>query len=250
MIWQNFLQSDFCSIGIEDEFEGVKKVGETLVVRSISPLPAGLLLSIGDAVHNMRCALDFSISEILHWKDTRLTFPMGETREELEASFRTEPEFVSGRTKGKGRNAAIEIAVPKIGEFILDEIRPYKGGHEVLWALGKLDNTDKHRLLVPVLVPQTISGIKTVDDNNNRMTDCSAQVGHGGVCRVMMVSGITGFKIESYGKATAEIFFNEVGIIERQPVFPALSAMLKGVNETIEALDKFVTSSGWNKPTR
>jgi hypothetical protein len=249
-IWQAFLQTDFCEIGIEDQFEGEKKIGECLIVRSVVPLPAELILTIGDAVHNMRAALDYTVSEILHWKDTRITFPMGETRDELVTSFRTEPEIVGSKTRKKGRNAAVELAIRGIGEYIVEKIRPYKGGHPTLWALGKLDNTDKHRLLIPVLVPQTISDVDTIDDNNNRMSGCSVTVGPGGICRALMVSGISGFKIQRYGKPTAEIFFNEIGIIEGQPAFPALSAMLRGVNETISGIDEFVTTAGWNKPAR
>jgi hypothetical protein len=83
-LWQGFLESDFCQLSVEPDPEG----GECIRVASLKTLPAELVLRLGDAVHNLRCALDYTISEILGWKDTRVTFPMHETREELIASFR------------------------------------------------------------------------------------------------------------------------------------------------------------------
>jgi hypothetical protein len=137
--WEAFRQTDFCKLVLEDESDG----GQSLRVVSLDALPAELVLVLGDAVHNMRCALDYTVSELLGWKD--LTFPMDEGREELEASFRTEPEIIGGRTVKKGRNAAIEVAVPGIGRFITDERRPYKTVDGYRWPLGNsmlVTNTD------------------------------------------------------------------------------------------------------------
>lgn len=236
--WKAFLETDFCHLAVEDQPDG----GQLLRIVSVEALPGELVLSLGDAIHNLRSALDYTVSELLGWKDTRLTFPMGEEREELISSFRTEPEVVAGKTKGKGRNAAIEAAIPGIGRFIVDEIRPYKAAGGFLWPLNKLDGRDKHRLLIPVLIPQSIGGINVVDQNNNRMTNCGASVGAGGAVN-LVAFGAGGVQIESYGKPTAEIFFNEPGIVEGQPVFPTLLQMSQAVAEAISLIDTFVAGS-------
>lgn len=158
-IWKAFLKPDFCQLRIEDHPDG----GQSLRVISVNSLPAKLLLSLGDVIHNLRAALDYVVSEILGWKDTRLTFPMGEEREGLAASFRAEPEIVDGKAKGKGRSAALELAAAGIGKFIVGEIRPCKSANNLLWVLNKLDSRDKHRLLIRVLIPQSIHGINAVD---------------------------------------------------------------------------------------
>lgn len=243
-IWQAFLKTDFCQLRLENEADG----GQSLKVVSVSPLPAELVLCLGDGIHNLRSVLDYTISEILGWKNTRLTFPMGEEREELVNSFRTEPETVNGRTIGKGRNAAIESAIPGIGKFIVDEIRPYKAANSFLWPLNKLDGRDKHMLLIPVLVPQSITGINAIDKNNNRVTDMTGTVGPGGTVN-MVLFGAGGVKIESYGKPTAEIFFNEIGVIERQPVFPTLVQLSQAVSQTVDRIAEFAIEAGW-QPTR
>lgn len=240
-IWEAFLETDFCELRVKDEPDG----GQTLSVVSVKVPPANLVLTLGDTIHNLRCALDYTISELLGWTDTRLTFPMGEKREELVSSFRTVPETVGGRTRRKGKYAAIEVAVAGIGQFIVDEIRPYKAG-SVLWVLNKLDVRDKHRFFVPIVVPQTITGINTVDNNNNRMIDCTGTVGAGGTVN-MVRFGAGGVKIESYGKPTAEILFNEVGIIENQPVFPTLVQMSQAVAQTIDLIAEFAVAAGWGR---
>lgn len=241
--WQQFLETDFCTLALESDAKGT---GQVIRIKSISPVPTEFELYIGDAVHNLRCALDYTVSEILGWKDTRLTFPMGETREELVNSFRTEPEVVDGKTKGKGRNAAIEVAINGIGAFIVDEIKPYKASGGLLWPLGKLDGRDKHRLLIPTLVPQTIGGINAIDANDNQVIGGSATVGPGGVSNFVGF-GAGGVKILSYGKPTAEIFLNETGIIEGRPILPTLIQMSRAVTETIDRIEEFATSSGWRR---
>lgn len=248
-IWEGFLESDFCSVVIEKEVRenGVEIDG--LVVKTIRSFPIELVLTLGDAIHSMRCALDYAISEILHWKNTRITFPMDETRENLVASFATEPAQTGARTKGKGRNASIEQMVPEIGRFIVDTIRPYKGGNDALWALGKIDNTDKHRLLTPIFVPQTVENINMRDNHGNQLIDCSAVIENSGACRLIAMNASQGMKIESYGKATAEIFFNEAGIVEGQPLFPVLIQMRRAVGQTLESLSKFVVAAGWEPAT-
>ena len=244
LIWQEFLKTDFCHLSVEDNPDGT---GQSIRVTSVEPLPAELLLALGDAIHNLRCALDYLVSELLGWKDTRLTFPMGEERDELVDSFRTQPEMVAGKTKGKGRNAALEMAVVGIGEFIVNEIRPYKAADGFLWALGKLDARDKHRLLIPVLVPQTISGINAVDANGNGVWDCTVTIGPGGTSTPFGLGW--GVKLQNYGKPTAEIFFNEVGIIESKRVFPTLFKMSQAVAETINRIEEFAIANGWSRPT-
>jgi hypothetical protein len=241
--WQRFLETDFCKVVVEDDANR----GQTLRIVSVANVAAELVLNLGDAIHNMRCALDYVIAETLGWKDTRITFPMDKTREELIASFRTNPETVGQRVMKKGRNAPVEEAVPGIGDFIVNEICPYDTPDGFLWALGKLDARDKHRLLVPVVVPQTIPGINAVDANENRMINCVGTVSAHGVVNFMRF-GAGGVKIEGHGKPTAEILINEVGIFENKRLFPSLAKFSQITLETINRFDEFLISVGWVRP--
>lgn len=240
--WAAYLQTNFCRLSIETDESG----GNSIRVVS-DPLPADILLTLGDAIHNLKSALDFAISEVLGHQNTRITFPMSETREELETSFASggrEGCAACGRGSQKGRNAAVENAAPGIGKFILNEIKPYKSAGGFLWELNKLDTRDKHRLLTAVAVPQVLRGVHIVDDNNNSIRLSESRVSPGGVVRAVYLGG-GGAKVQNYGSAEASIFFHEIGVIERQPVFPTLLNMAEAVAQTLSSLDVFLAEIGW-----
>src|SRR5690606_34368145 len=146
------------------------------------------------------------------------------------------------------RNAAMEMAINGIGEFIVDEIRPYKSDDGILWPLGKLDGRDKHRLLIPGRAPPTTEGINVVDKKDNRMINCTARVSAGGVGNIANF-GAGGLKIESYGKPTAEIFLNEPGVVEGERMFPTLVQMSQAVAQTVSRIEEFALSSKWVRPS-
>ena len=52
----------------------------------------------------------------------------------------------------------IKEALPDFAEFILDEIQPYAGGKFKVWELSKLDNIDKHKLLIPTMNISSLTG--------------------------------------------------------------------------------------------
>lgn len=217
------------------------------VFKSTRTLPAELPLVLGDAIHNLNCALDYTISEIVHWGSKRIGFPSHEKREALVDSFRSEPEVVNGKTRKKGVNAPIKIAVDGLAEFIVNEIKPYAGGNDLLWAVSRLDNTDKHRMLTIIVIPQSIHDLVVRDDNHNKCHYSTATIGAGGEIN-LFGTGASGLHIESYGKTSAEIFFGEAGPVEGKPLFPTLIDMMKGVAKTIDMIEEFVLAAGWKAP--
>lgn len=238
--WEGFLKSDFYEITVQED----PQRGHSVHIFSTQPLPAELLLTVGDAIHNLRCALDYVVNELTGWKNNRLTFPMGEEREELVSSFRTKTETVAGAVKKKGRNAAIELAIPGIGEFIVNEIRPYKAAGGFLWPLHRLDGRDKHSLLIVLYALQTIRNFSVIDNDGKTLIGGGTFVLQAGRSLNLGRIGNNGMKIGNKGQASAEIFFNEVGVIERQPVLPTLVNMSNAVAETIDRIEKFLADIG------
>lgn len=101
--------------------------------------PTELSLIAGDAIHNARAALDHVWMGVIRHLDpstkTKSTFPIDEEREALQRRLvRTE----------------VCKAFPHVEGIILDGIRPYKTGNRDCWlfALNRLDNRDKHNMLV------------------------------------------------------------------------------------------------------
>jgi len=100
--------------------------------------PIGLLPGtiIGDAIHNLRSALDLMASELARIKglnDKDVYFPFAATASEF-------PDAV----KRRGFHKAGDDAVALLMQF-----QPYRGGNEALRAIHDLDIQDKHTALIP-----------------------------------------------------------------------------------------------------
>jgi hypothetical protein len=115
----------------------------TFYVERVEPVPPRIACLAGDAIHNLRCALDH-LAYALFLAGTggssnaqfrQTYFPISSSA----AKYKTESR---GKVKGMRQNAIDAI----------DAIEPYKGGkgHQ-LWVLNELNNADKHRLLITIV---------------------------------------------------------------------------------------------------
>ena len=122
-------------------------------VQTRCALPLDFSLIVGEAIHQLRSALDHLACRLIEAaggtpSDT-LYFPICKSAAIYKAR-------VAGEIKGV-KPGAIDV---------LNAIKPYKGGNNVLWALHKLNNIDKHNLLLVVaygLRPAFFSEYRTTD---------------------------------------------------------------------------------------
>ncbi|HEX3438415.1 MAG TPA: hypothetical protein VHT24_16720 [Pseudacidobacterium sp.] len=105
---------------------------------------------IGDAVHNLKCALDYVWLETVQrlipagdWERTK--FPIYPTPELLEREL---------------RKLQINVLTPNFFRFLLSEIKPYDGGDFAIRTVHIVDMGDKHRLLTPVIHYSSIGDIR------------------------------------------------------------------------------------------
>ncbi len=109
-------------------------------VASVDPTPDCLPLLAGDAIQNLMSALDHLAYQIVccdtgdhppnpNW----IYFPIADSVEKYEAKKR-------GKIEG-ARQETFEA---------IDALKPYKGGNDPLWILYRLNNIEKHRLLITV----------------------------------------------------------------------------------------------------
>jgi hypothetical protein len=109
-------------------------------VTSVEPTPDCLPLIAGDAIQNLMSALDHLAYQIV-CSDTAdnppnpnwIYFPIADDATKYEAVKR-------GKMKGSRQETFDAI----------DALKPYKGGNDLLWILYKLNNIEKHRLLLTV----------------------------------------------------------------------------------------------------
>lgn len=120
------------------------------ITRKVELLPLVLSHFLGACIHSYRSALDTAMTTLvseLKGDTKRIHFPFHETEHNLRQSF---------SNKGGG-NKIISTLLPDLTDLIINEIKPYKDGNYALWALNKLDNTEKHTMLLPVLSSKIIS---------------------------------------------------------------------------------------------
>jgi hypothetical protein len=109
-------------------------------IESAQPAPDELSLLAGDTIQNLATALDHLAYQVV-CKDTGdappnprgIYFPIGDDQAKYDAAK-------AGKLLGASPAA--------IARF--DALRPYRGGNDPLWRLARLNNIEKHRLLITV----------------------------------------------------------------------------------------------------
>jgi hypothetical protein len=105
----------------------------------VQPMPMEIACIAGDTLHNLRGALDHLAyrlfrNEAGNAADAKhVYFPIFDDAAKYQAG-------VNGKVHGMGQDAIDAI----------DAVKPYKGGNDTLWRLHRLNNVDKHRLLITV----------------------------------------------------------------------------------------------------
>lgn len=113
------------------------------IPRFSMPPPCDVPIIMGDAVHNLRTALDLMICDLARLRGAN-------TRTRLDYPFEGDEAALERKLTGK------KSRYPQLGSEVLDLIRmskPYKEkGHPVLYGLHELDMWDKHELVLPTYV--------------------------------------------------------------------------------------------------
>ncbi len=108
------------------------KAGFEITLKELPPaIMSGVL---GDAIHNLRAALDITISAIALARGERIDrtyFPFAKFRDDIDG-------MIEKRASAAGDEAM----------QICRELCPYKGGNDALWALHQTDIIDKHQTLI------------------------------------------------------------------------------------------------------
>jgi hypothetical protein len=230
-------------------------------IRSDTPL--GFSLIVGDAIHNLRSALDhlaWQLVEVNGKTPSKGTyFPISETLTKYKSSKGAKIQGMSAGAKN-----------------LLDSIKPYQGGNDDLWILNELDNFDKHRLLFvtafglnevmptfkldPRLKPELSSVravVKSLESGSPIMI-----MRHGSLSQEYVVNGPLGIQRDgtipilqdgaevarlkapinedSYFDLSFEIAFRQPPIVQSKPVLPLLHQMTHLVNGIVSQFVPFL----------
>jgi hypothetical protein len=123
---------------------------DVLKVEPTKQAPDDLVLIVGDAVHNMRSALDYLISPFVFKSTEHAKFIISAHEQAFKAA-------INGGLKS---NSTSEFR-----QFLADHVQPYGGGcGSVLFPLHKLDIADKHHLLIAKTQITLIEDIRGIDE--------------------------------------------------------------------------------------
>jgi len=149
------LQAAIHAFGESHPYEiGTKRYPQTRKIMyylaDFRDVPLDISAIAGDVLQNLRSALDHLTCQLVCAAGNKPT---------LRTSF---PIFDSA-TKYKAKSPGKVEGMRQDAIHALNGIKPYKGGNNTLWLLHKLNNIDKHRLLVSVLIKNYATSFKLGD---------------------------------------------------------------------------------------
>jgi len=204
----------------------------------VPPIPPEISAIAGDAVHNLRSALDLLMTQlILAAGETpgREYFPIAETPEKFVARCRAEIE-------GRITQDALDVLLA---------CEAYRGGTgDALWRVHKLDVEDKHRLLfVFGVVPRSQTLPMPVSDLPAGFREAILPLMRETFFRpadrsVLSEDDVIGTqdiasKAENELRFRLEVAFAEAEIVQGDPVHPTLLQLAAAVGAVVESFARF-----------
>jgi hypothetical protein len=203
---------------------------ETLIYEfpNVDAVFSDVALMLGDAVHNLNCALDYTWLETIKRLapdavNDRAKFPVRRTANELEGSL---------------KKAEIDIASPALFNFMIRQIQPYDGGNAAIWPIHRLDIRDKHRLLIPVFTTAHVEQLEMEDETGEPITGV-ASTGDIFQKPPYRMPFRAGLHIKDYSKLTARILVHtSTGYIISVP--ETLRDYSHFIGSLVEAFERFL----------
>jgi hypothetical protein len=190
--------------------------------QGIDAILTDLSLIAGDAIHNLRAAMDYAWFETIQHvglSTTKYTkFPFVESAEALERAL---------------IDKKIHSSEPTLFKCMISNVKPYPGGNDLLYTLHKLDISDKHRLPLVLVNYHGIEGISIEDENGVVEAGTWASVASG-PCYIDFYPNIT---VKDKGKLTMAIILDQaLGLsgIDISEEFAMLSVLVRHYLQIIE----------------
>lgn len=191
-------------------------------------LPLELGAMAGDAVHNLRSALDLLMWQLVIGNGGTPTdktmFPISETPHDFVAA---PPRAIQG--------ASGDVA------SLLQTLKPHMGGNDALWRIHRIDIVDKHHVLIPaaMLVEAVFSKSHSRVDGVGRRRYPNLLANNGPIfplkdeAEIVRLPPSTNVNVEPEG--ICEIAFAEPEVVEGQAMVPTLAQLADYVEGVVRA---------------
>ena len=195
-------------------------------IRIREAVPHDLSAIIGDAIHNLRAALDLLACDLV-----RLN---GKSDKGVQFPFSADAADLPHQIKSKNLNRAAPDVVR-----LLTSLKPYRGGNLALRAVHDLDIQDKHQALIPVAnFVEAPGGTMMIGGRANLIPNWESKVTHDGQVLVMMpVMGNLSLGDEIAAKFA--LIFGENDVLAGREVVEALHSLMElvaGIVKSFETL--------------
>jgi hypothetical protein len=228
----SFIELPPYTIGTKPHFvEEIKHT--TLYVASVQSIPIDIPLLIGDAIHNLRSALEHLMWQLIEaaggTPDENTSFPI---------AWGTE-----GRQIYLSRMGNREIQkISSVAQNIMEKVQPYYSGDDTLRKIQELNIWDKHRLPVVTAIGyegwNIALGLGNVTFKN---------FGAGATVSLKANQEIASIPTSTYErhlhedfKLAVQITFREPQILNGEPVLGALDHFANFVNALVNSLEPFL----------
>jgi hypothetical protein len=152
--------------------------------------------------------------------DAHIYFPFRGTKQELKDAFGRRP---------------LNLFDQRMADLIIDQIQPYPGGNDALWSLNRLDNLDKHRLLIPVAGIVALTGVYAEDENRNVFMNITLTVSDDGRLLTPISTGAR-LHIKNPGQPAIAVMFGTGQCFENESVPKTLSHLIQLTARIVQQL--------------
>lgn len=180
----------------------------------------------GDAIHNLRTALDHMACAVVVAGGGTVRsftgFPFHDVRENFEANL-------EGKIRGAAKDAI----------NLFKSVEPYEGGRgDLLWRLNKVDVTDKHfRLIFAIRVISLPDiTIRNPDGSVGGILPANQVIGEGSV-NLIRTPVPANFEFKDNRKPPISVVFRDIEVFEGEDVLPTLKKLSQSVLGTVEIFE-------------
>lgn len=196
-------------------------------VTNMQAPPPEVGLIAGDAIHNLRSALDHLACQLVlangNLPSRQTCFPI----------FDSESKYQTMDTrKVQGMSPAAISAI--------DAAKPYKDGNNALYTLHELDIADKHHALLTTLVSVTQATINVPGSIRDFKAPLFALPNFQKPLKDGDVIFICEPGVEDITHVAFEVGLCEPELVEGKPIVRVLGQMVKHVNNTILSFERFL----------
>jgi hypothetical protein len=202
------------------------KTGEQFLYYSLRDymLRGELATIAGDAIHNIRSALDIAwfyiVAEIGNPTGTFTKFPIS-------------PDHPKQWLEGALAKTAGIDPTSRIYDFLVNHVKGYQGGDSDILAIHSLDIDDKHRLLIPTVSVTGVTGVELENEDGTIDIYNFTLLTHREFYRKVVPLGS---KFKNHGEVRFYVAFGDRTKIEGLEVIPTLSRWQEKVWELLQWL--------------